>query len=87
LPVFDVGEGALHRLLRRWLIEEFAWWHLDSFRQSAKRRNLGIAFASLDPADLGGMNAAAFGDLLLSKPEFFAGSPQIEAEVAHAPDR
>ena len=37
----------------------------------------GIALAGLDAADLGGMDAAAFGDLLLSQLKPRAGRPQL----------
>lgn len=84
-----VGHCSL-RGLALWqslLIEQPTGRHLDCTREFFHRRNLRVAFAPLDPADLSRLNAAAFGDLFLGQTKFLAGSPEVLAEVAHAVDR
>ena len=66
------------------LLEQAAWWNLDGSGQAFQGRDLGIPFACLDPADLGRVDATAFGNLLLSQPRQPPGGPQVLAEVAHA---
>jgi hypothetical protein len=66
------------------LFEQPTGRQLDGGSELFHRRDLGVAFAGLDPADLGGVDAAAFSDLLLSQLEARAGFPQVGTEVAHA---
>lgn len=65
------------------LIQESTGWKLNRSSETFNGRNFGVALAGLDPTDLGGVDAAAFGDLLLSELEPVAGSPQVGTEVAH----
>lgn len=58
--------------------------HLNSGSEFFHRRDLGVALAVLDPADLPGLHTAARGDLFLGQIESFAGLPKVLAEVAHA---
>jgi hypothetical protein len=46
-------------------------------RQASERRDFWISFARLDPADLSGVDAAAFRNLLLSQFQALASSLQI----------
>ena len=75
------------RLDRLGSFEQLSRLQLNSFGQLEERRDLRVAFASLDTADLGGVDAAALSDLLLSQAKPLAGFPQIGPEVAHRSDR
>lgn len=69
------------------LAEQLTRWDLEGGREFAKRRDLGVAFSRLDPADLGRVDTAAFGHLLLGQIQLLAGSTQVGSQVAHATDR
>lgn len=69
------------------LFEKLTGRYLDGLRQFENRRNLRVTLAGLDATDLGRMDAAALGYLLLRQPELLPGSLEIGAEVAHAGDR
>jgi hypothetical protein len=69
------------------LFEKLSRTQFDGSGQFDHRRHLGIAFARLDAADLGGVDAAAFGHLLLGQAKFRSGGLEIGAEVAHVEDR
>ena len=68
----------------RLVVEELPWLHLDRFGEPPSCRDLGIAFPSLDPAHLCGVNAAALRNLFLCQFKPLAGFPQIGAEIGHA---
>jgi hypothetical protein len=65
-------------------LEELVGRYLDSGGQAFHGRDARVSLACLDPADLGGVDAAAFGNLLLAEAELLAGCPQVGAEAAHA---
>ena len=69
------------------LVEEAAGRELYCRGQFFYRRDLRVAFAALNPADLAGLNTAARRQLFLSELEVLAGRPQVGAKVAHAVDR
>ena len=69
------------------LVEELARFDLDSFCESAQRRDFRIALPDLHPTDLRGMDAAALCHLFLGEPQVFPCLPQSGAEVGHGGDR
>ena len=62
-------------------VQEAPGRHLDGGSEFFQRGDLGVAFASLDPAHLGGMDAAAFSDLLLGQFKTRAGLSQLEPRL------
>ncbi len=68
--------------------EQIARAETNGFCQPLHRRYLGVALAALDAADLGGVDAAAFGNFLLRHFAVEPRSPQVPPKVAtHARDR
>lgn len=63
-------------------VEEHSWSHLNRLGEALQRRDFRVPFACLDAADLGGVNPAAFRDLLLGEPERGSGKPQVVSEIA-----
>lgn len=66
------------------LFQKPAGRDLHRRREPAECRDLRVAFAGLDPADLGGVDAAATGDVFLGQAESPACLAQVRAEVARA---
>jgi hypothetical protein len=54
----------------------------DRRRQAFNRRDLRVAPATLDPADLGRVDATARGDLFLRQPTAFPNTSKIPPKVA-----
>lgn len=73
--------GDLHQ--HHLLFEKLAGRQPEPLGDLQQRRDLRIALAGLDPADLPGLDPGSLGELFLRQLAFFAGSPQVLAEVAH----
>jgi hypothetical protein len=53
-------------MLQLWILaKQLVRWNFHCRSQPFHRRDFRVALSPLDPADLGGMNATACGDLLL----------------------
>jgi hypothetical protein len=65
------------------LFEQLTRLHLDGLRKPFHRRDPGVPFAGLDPADLGRMHPAPIRHLLLTEFQFEAGFPQVWPQLAH----
>lgn len=68
--------------------EQIACGEAKGFCQPLHRRDLGVALAALDAADLGGVDATAFRNFLLRHLAVEPRTPQVPPQVAtHARDR
>lgn len=67
--------------------QQIAWRDFYGLGESLQRRDSRIALACLDPADLGGVDATAFGHFLLGQASLLARTAKVFAEGAgHAED-
>lgn len=75
------------RVAPQLLFEQLTGPHLNRSGKPFHRRDPGVPFPRLDPADLRRMDPTPVRHLLLTEFQFKAGCPQVWPQLAHAEDR